>query len=497
MVRMKKRTLGKRRVKSIVVKTVAKSARRRRTRRRNIPTMRMNVPLRFTPFERCVYGPVNMSGTGMGAPDGCNLPSIVIEHRFVVTVKPDSLGRISFAHVPSPLGSFAIRHGVCTTQVNVVSALSTETNYATPNLAYAFSSDTAVLKDYDPGSITSPPISTVVLYDGYHIIPFTEWLGVQRNVLDQMGGAGTFGVEQFRIIANVGSFAFTGSSLANAGVSAVAREEVKILLPQTDVPGISPVVGGTLSPWQSGLAIDVGPPPGLAPGGAIQAIGTQGSVGITGVSANSGVVIRPVTCGGDLINVPTDFDYQPMRMSVTELTAQVDQFIPGVARPFTQLAQYSGSALQVVETPQPGMGHAPSTFVAIEGMDPSASITYTARTCAEYQIKQTSSVHRFAKLGPPANLAAIERVRSLSRLLPASKEVSGSAGDGWLSSAASWYVGTMKSIMAKEWEVGSKVLGFLPQARAARLGLSAASAGMSQLSLGGGNSYNIQEIYDY
>jgi len=492
MVKNSKRTKTK-----VVRIKVRKTRTKRLSRKRMTRSSKMIVRSAFTgltPFERCVYGPVNMSGTASGVPDGSNLPSIVIEHRYVVTIIPDLAGRISFAHVASPLGSFAIRHGKITVPLNVISASGDQTSFLAPNPAFSFSSDTTKISAYQPATVSGPVALVSSAYDGYHLVPFSEWLGNTSNTLNQLGGAGTFGVDSFRIISSVGSFSFTGSSFTNAGVSAVAREDVKLLQPQTDVPETLPNVGGTLSPWQSGNALS-GTPPGLTPGGPLQNIATRGPNGLTGVSMLSGVVIAPVTQGGDLINVPTDFGYQPIRMSVTELADQAGQYEGGVARPFTQMAVYSGGPA-VCEVPQPGIGHAPTTFVCVEGMQvgDTATVTYTARTCVEYQIKQTSSVHRFARLGPPANAVALDRVKALSRLLPASKAVTGPAGDGWLSHAIGWYTGTMKNIMSKQWEIGSRALGMIPQARAANAALQSATSGMQQLSMGNSASYNIHEV---
>jgi len=395
-----------------------------------------------------------MPGTGVGVPDGHNIPSIVLEHRYVVTVLPDLAGRIEFAHLPSMLGSFAIRRGIITVRMAKINTATAESYLGTVELT--FNSDTALM-------LTSlSPVTTVPFANNaaYYIVPFQEWYpptGV--NVLEQFG-AGTFSVDAFRVIASVGKFAYTGTSLNNAGVASAARSDVRVMQPLTDTGvtlGTTTAVG-SLQPWQSGLPELSGNP---SPGGAYYEVSTQGPGGFANNAQLSGVVVNPVTDGAELINVPFDFDYQPLRVGILmpdDISTATD--VPGQGpdrAPFSQLV--NNNTTTFAAGPQPGIGHASTTFVSIAGMAQDQAITYSSRTCVEYQLRQSSNVHRFAKLGPPNDPSTIERVKSFARALPAASPPS---AEGWfphlLKAIGGQYLRAEKSSIEAAWRFGTNLV---------------------------------------
>lgn len=392
-------------------------------------------PPSFHPFEHCVYGPVHSPGDGTGVPDGSNMPSIVMEFRYTLTIRPDSTGTVAFAHIPSPLGSLALNRGICTITINRVNASG----------SYSGVSD-SVFNTSTPTTYALDTAGTVFIpcADTYGIVPFREWLvpGGGVPTFQQYSG-NAFQPTNFRVVASVGSYSFTGASLHNAGVSAIARSNIR---KEDKTVNVTPVV-----PPIWGAAGDNSP---------IGHVNDQGPIGQSAVTNLAGVVVNPVTDGADMINVPHDFEYQSMRLSYPVDAANPVVNSAGLwPNPvFGQIVNPASAATRFGLGLTPEFGHADSTFVHITGMEPEASVTYTSRTCVEFTLQASSVVSRFAKLGPPAAPAAVNRVKALARQLPAAKPPSGSGGGSWLSHAVAWYANTEKAAVTKAWQFGSDLV---------------------------------------
>lgn len=423
----------------VVVRT--RKARRRPTTTVAVSTPTVAIPRALKsppalhPFEHCVYGPVHSPGDGTGVPDGSNMPSIVLEFRYTLTIKPDSTGTVAFAHIPSPLGSLALNRGICTITINRVDSSG---NYSGVSDS-VFNSGTPTTYALDTAGTVFIPVSAT-----YGIVPFREWLvpGGGVPTFQQYSG-NAFQPTNFRVVASVGSYSFTGASLHNAGVSAVARSNIRKEDKTVNTVTVVPPI------W--GAAMDSSP---------VGHVNDQGPIGQSAVTNLAGVVVNPVTDGADLINVPHDFSYQTLRLSYPVDSANPVVNSAGLwPNPvFGQIVNPATAATRFGLGLTPEFGHADSTFVNITGMEPEASVTYTSRTCVEFTLQASAVVSRLAKLGPPAAPGAVNRVKALARQLPAAKPPSGSGGGSWLSHALSWYANTEKAAVSKTWQFGSDLV---------------------------------------
>jgi len=374
--------------------------------------------MRFSPFEHCVYGPVHIASSGTGVPDGSNLPAIVLEHRTLYTIRPDASGAIEFALVPSMVGAFAIRKGIVTVDVNrfdIVTGISYGVN------SQIYNSDMAVFTPASPANVSN-----------YKIVPFAEWLGEFGP--GQQFASNTLAVEKFWVVACVGTYMFTGTSLANSGTAVTARQNIAV-----EDTSSTP---DTVTAWQQPEYVG--------------RINSPGPFGPNAVAQLAGCVVAPVQDGGDMINVPHDFSYQALAYALP-----VEASHPDVTtdNPFAQLG-YSSTPNQWVAVPAPQIGHADTTFVALANVAPTGSVTFASRTCVEYVLDWRSGVSRLAKVGPPADPAAVERVKALARVMPASKPAGDNGGpqSSWISRAWHWYLNKEEGAIATAWNFGANLL---------------------------------------
>jgi hypothetical protein len=338
----------------------------------------------------------------------------------------------------------------------------------------------------------------------YRTVPFVESIvpnGTQAHRLQEAG----LKYSKFRVITTTATVDFTGSSLSNAGVATTAR----INLPQSDDKEIM---------WGDDI-VD---------GSALPAIANPHSLGRPFMEYGVELLQRPPTSFGDvaqlaggrtfparesvqLINPPTDFSYHNANKLwvpfYTYNSGAYEQFDPN---PMEQAAPnyipvFAGLAHRLVFPandaedenrflPIAGLGCAPTTFYAAQGLSQDSSLTVTVRTCVEYTLAYDAPASRFAKLPPPERPLAIKQVHAIGRVLPSSQPLTArSERVGWLENAWDWYKTTMGTIIGKSWDLAGKLTGgYLSggDAGAAAAGINWITGGMSRLNVRGRRAPN-------
>lgn len=352
-------------------------------------------------FERCVYGQPGEISLGLGVPDGSSLNSIVIDHRQTFVLRPIG-GGIVFALTPSYLGALAMSQG------------------STTALLYTCNPASGVLTNLVSSVVNFPVLAPA---SQYLVLPFQEWLGqgaLGSAIKLGNNNFGSLNVTQARVITNKARMIYTGTSLANSGTCAIARQNIKI---ETIVPGTDTLNYNQL-------------------GDLRQQLGSIGPGDVNSVMALAGsqiVSAGELRCGYDLLNVPYNFDYE----NWVENASPVFQ-VPVAGNPTPAFAQALIDTVTNLVVPgcAPGIGHAPTTFVAFSGLDTTASITVTCQTCVEYTVGFNSPLTRFATMSPSVDNGAMDRVKEMSRGVPVIKP----AETSWIANALSTYASGMKDI---------------------------------------------------
>lgn len=330
------------------------------------------------PLAHCVYGPVNQAGYSAGVPDGCPDPTVVLEHRQTVVLHPDATGNIAFALCSSPTGAIGLGTGSAIVTVN---ALNRTTGTYTGNNTWEIKQTAAA------------PADGVM---NYPIIPFNENLYAKGTfVEDASRSGGTLRATEFRVITAQASVSYTGSAMQSSGTAVTSRMK--------QVVTNSNYYNSGLVQYVSDMAQHV-------------------PTSLTDISAMPGArafsVREPVT----MVNPPECFDWQPMRNAWTPAVL-VDGVTEKYSFTFCQLVnQTVGDQTGSTPTwgPSLGMGHAPVSYYYASGLDSTATITITTRSCIEYKLAFDSVTARFAKMGPPPQPAALTNISRIGRVMPSS-----------------------------------------------------------------------------
>lgn len=398
------------------------------------------------PFVACVYGPVGMAGGGTGVPDGSSFKTVVIEHRSLVTIKPDALGQIGFAVLSNPYGGIAWNRGDATWNTfelyqNPYPGGSTRREYPTQ----VAGSTILRLSDATRGVFTPD----------YAICPFNEWRfdssGYVSN--DQANGtniltgpANEHGlrITKWRTITTVARVSYIGSSLHNSGVMAIAR---------------SP--GGVGSRYD--IKVLIGADAAMTEGQLEDCVLAQaaGAVPVTfdAVAAMPGAKVIPVRCGSDVLSPPSDFVWHewedafflgpndvvpktgfanigggggPISFDDADQSASLDNLAFAVGAAWRGPPSNDGPMF-VVGAPLPGWSNNDVSYVQIQGMESQQSVMVELRTCCEYVLAFNSPAARFAKDSPRPRPAAMKAVLDIARKVPASKPPDD--GVSWISTA--------------------------------------------------------------
>jgi len=413
------------------------------------------------PFLHCIYGPVDYIGQGSRAPDGHAEPSIVVEHRSVVTITPNSSNNITFALVSSPYGAIALDAGKATTTINTATV-------ATGSFPYNYTGSANTNLDFSPG----PWGQGSSVHSHYLQIPFSEWLEPNGT---SIGNQASTGLQQskFRVLSAQAKVAFTGNTLNDQGVACTGRLTFDF---DQNLPATAP----------SSLTNDAY----FLQYGAI--LPQQLPDSFSAIATLPGARIFPFKQSVNMINPPTSFAYQEMRSNwapffTTSVATQTKDIVFGgvinTTLTSTPTSEITGNDNVF------GMGFAPVTFYAASGLDgtQNQSIVVETRTCVEYTIGFASPMARFASLPPPERPLAIRHAYNYGRLLPSSVPASLQQEEaGWLSkigsglgSAWDWYWPKEKAAITASWRAGGWIADKLTGGA-----LNALGSEMGQLSIG-------------
>jgi len=393
-----------------------------------------------------------MVGGGVGVPDGTSFKTINIEHRSLVTIKPDFDGNIAFAILSNPHGGVAWRTGAVTLTVpgvgqrsQAAGTVATRAEYPTdvkyPLATYSISS--------------SGPASTAYRPD-YAVVPFNEWKldnaglpvnGASNagNILEGISNQQGLRIAKWRTITTVARISYIGNSLHNSGVMAVARSpggvgsrfDIKVLIADD-----ASLTTGTLED--------------VVLAQAAAAIPTS----FDSVAAMPGAKVIPVRCGADVICPPSDFQWHQWedafflghntvvpKLPDTDLEggdggisftdADQSSNLTGLAFASALLWNYTGAttggSVSVVGGPLPGWSNNDVSFVQMQGMEADQGVMVEVRTCCEYVLAFNSPAARFARDSPRPRPAATKAVLDIARKIPATKPTDDRIS--WISSA--------------------------------------------------------------
>jgi len=379
----------------------------------------------------CVFGPVSMTNKLMGVPDGDQTLGYTQELRSVIRIKPDAEGSIVIALHPSINGAWALSRGVVTI---VTSGAGLADGLSTGTGSHVFDSDAAVF---------TPPRLPNAGARPFMLLPFEEMLVPAGTSMSSVGRFGNLArptifdvgatAEYFRIITNTATFEYVGAPLTASGAVACARADIHVDQYFNDqlganganTPGVIPVQGDLLA-----TLCDPGPNT------------------FETVASMTGALTSRALDGGKVINVPTKWDYQPVKMALNYNGSNAT----GVDSPFALLA-FDDATGNVVPCPTPGIGWASTTVIAMTGLPTDAVVIFDARTCMQLTVKPTSQVRHMARPSPPKQAAALDAVAVIAPKLPPSAPTGG-ADEGWLN----WYGNTMRKSVGNAWALGAKVI---------------------------------------
>lgn len=330
---------------------------------RQIATVR-SIPRnpRMHPFVRQLLSGPNYSGVLVEVPDGSQAPSIIMSFRQLITITPDT-GAITFAIIPSLMGSFALYQG--TVRVSI------------PKYANAGSP-----------LWTGVPVPSVINGNkvAYLTVPFTEWLGITDSASKAFG---PYSANSFRVLSTVASLDFTGSTFADNGVVGVTRY---LLNPENSTA--TSTINGVVS---NGNYIVQSPPTTLT--------ALSSTVGFSSYPARESLALTNV-------NAVMEFQSTWFQRYMAD-AAGIGHFNTMVQNP-TTTGLLSGF--------NPGVdNNCPSTFVSYSGMDATGSITVELRSTIEVTLTPISSVAPLATPNPPRNETVMKRITDVARSLPAAE----------------------------------------------------------------------------
>jgi hypothetical protein len=392
-----------------------------------------------------------MAGGGVGVPDGSSFKTIVIEHRSLLSITPNSDGKIGFAVVANPFGAVAVNRGKFEATCYKVQA-----HYNPGTGEYGPDTLTGLFPTYmaGPGTIAFDPST---LFDNfaadYSIVPFNEWLtpitaptgstyavSEPGAALEGLPNQRGLRIARWRTITATGRIRYIGDALHNSGVMAIARSGIEVAS-KFDIKCLLTSGAGPTAWMQDAIL-----------GQAASSCPTS----FTSVATMPGAKVLPVKCGADVICPPSDFAWHewedafflgkntciPRTSTVVDDTSNpqpysAEDMSTSLWNPaFAGMAygKYSSPAVDVLRsTPIPGWSNNDVTFVQVQGMQQEQPIIIETRTCCEYTLAFDSPSARFARDSPRSRPAALKTVMDVARTVPAAKPPND--GISWLNSA--------------------------------------------------------------
>lgn len=190
---------------------------------------------------------------------------------------------------------------------------------------------------------------------------------------------GQYNVTAWRHITTVAEVAYTGSSMMDQGYAVTSNVNI--------------------FPNMTTQTLSIGPN-----------VVTRYEVNPPMVQTRPDSVVGPAKKSIEMKILPSNYDYQPIWADAVLATGGGTMILNPVV--------LSGATQTTF--PTPGIASGTVKLYMASGLDPSASITVSVRTCVEYQVSaQFSAMAPFTRPSPPTDHAAIALVRDTARSLPA------------------------------------------------------------------------------
>jgi len=366
-----------------------------RSKRRRQQAKRASARCAISPFLECYLSRVGARPMGMGIPDKNGSNTIVVDHRYAVSIQPNAAGQVYFAIVPSCMGGVAIQRGVFTA-----------TTWSKPSntfKSHTFSTDVADWSSEDPNGL-------------YHLLPFTEYQNGDPTTSSSSGGSqnsAAYYTESWRVISSKAKILYTGDDFHNSGSVTVARQNIKA----TDT---------TFTQAAAGQAYTTG----------WYQISEDGPQILSDFLNIADSVTMPIRDGAGVNNTVESWDFIPYREGFVPTSVTPQEMAanfatnPSIAASFSQLG-YDVTNTKISTYPMPGFANMSTTFVAIEGLQSGQSIFVDCANCVEYQLNAKSSMAKMAKPSPPEDAAALKQVADASRRMPTAITAA-QEKEGWL-----------------------------------------------------------------
>jgi hypothetical protein len=248
----------------------------------------------------------------------------------------------------------------------------------------------------------------MILANQYPLIPYKDWLiNTGGNAYENRS---LLNVQQYKITGCSARVMYTGTDFANSGVGITVKLNMR--------------TGGDISGDFTGS---------LIAGAEFGPLMQRAPLSFSEISALSGARIFPITETVDLCNVIGLTDYLdvkdawfPATINVGTVPTATGTFPITGTQPFCPIATGPNATGGIG---MPGLGTAPVTFFAAQGMDPAQTLTITIHTCVQYVPGFASPMQNMSMMPDPARPAAITALQRIARTMPSSKPASVS----WLS----------------------------------------------------------------
>lgn len=307
-------------------------------------------------YIHCLLAGASISGLSDGFPDGNSLPSVTIEVKYTVTLKPTAAGSLAFGLVPTAQGSLYLFEGSLTQTA--------PTMVLTPGAANGFSTSTLAAGTAGEGLITGMP-SLPSASNGWGVATHSRPYDAFRNLM---------------CVAEV---VYSGSTMLDNGAVTVG------MLPMKSQPqGTGTYTYATSSTLQYPL------------------LDSTSAGNITAVSS------YPIS--------QTFAAREPYTMRVIAPEPEYQPIGPNIFQDDTPIPlRYLAPVTSTGTAPGPNFDmYIPNKVSVYSGLDQSASITVTVRQCIQLAVNQSSNLLIVSKPSPTAKPAILQKAKQISSKSP-------------------------------------------------------------------------------
>jgi X-X-X-Leu-X-X-Gly heptad repeat protein len=364
-------------------------------------------------YVHCALGAMAGAGSPVGIPDKFAGKTIVIEHRSCVSFTVGASTNLYLACVPCPImGLF-------------VGSEATATGAAFSATVYDYTAAAWATKNFNTGTGTTIAglyyISTDITSAAYMGLPYLEWQNGSPYSASGPTQNASFAAQAWRPVSSQMKVMFSGTSLSDSGVIAVARAMNEM----TEIDW---------SHTQAGVVY-------YADTYAQTRQGITGGASFSTIASADGAVTLPVREGTFVVNVPLEDDREFIGFKTNSILASSN------ADTSTLLGQLSVTSTtpSTSMSPNPGVGGLTTTYVALSGVTSGQTIYVEQTNCIEYVISPaTGTMARLARESPQHDPVAMETVAEVAKCLPAGVPVSEAASGSWWNRLGSIFSGAGK-----------------------------------------------------